>query len=162
MSAKRRLAAFVVAPLLLGASVYVFLRPSDAWFVRVLGETWLGAPLHHARAVTLPLRAYVPAIVLDVAPDLAWAFVVGAILAFVWHDRPGRAARVWFVIGLGSTLGFEIAQRFHVVPGTFDPLDLVAQALGYVAGFGAQSHFFARNHKRMALATTTIRPIANG
>lgn len=163
MSARRRIAAFVVAPLVLGASVYVFLRPAEAWFVRTLGETSLGAPLRHARAITTPLAAYVPSVVLDVAPDLAWAFVVGAILGLVWRDRPGTAARAWLAMGLLATLGFEIAQHFHMVPGTFDPRDLVAQALGYAGGLAAaQSHFLARNHKRMALATTTIKPSANG
>ena len=166
MSASRRIAAVVVAPLALGASVYVFLRPTEAWFVRALGETSLGTPLRHARAVTTPLAAYVPSIVLDVAPDLAWAFVVGALLGLVWRDHPRAsrtAARAWLVAGLLATLGFEVAQRFHVVPGTFDPRDLVAQALGYAGGLAAaHSHFFARNHKRMTLATTTIKPSANG
>ncbi len=161
MSARRRFAALVAAPLLLGAAVYVFLRPSEAWFVRVLGDSPLGAPIHRVRAVTVPIGAYVPSFVLDAAPDLAWAFVVGAFLALVWRERPGTSARAWFGAGLAATLGYEIAQRFHLVPGTFDPLDLVAQAIGYVSGWKlAQSHFFALNQTTMPMATQAISPSA--
>lgn len=161
MSRRRAASALVAAPLLLGASVYVLLRPTEAWFVRMLGDGVLGAPIHRVRAVTVPAGAYVPGFVLDAAPDLAWAFVVGAFLALVWRERTGAASHAWFVAGLAATLGYELAQRFHLVPGTFDPLDLVAQAIGYVSGWKlAQSHFFALNQATMPKATQTISPSA--
>ncbi|MBS2016640.1 MAG: hypothetical protein JST00_27400 [Deltaproteobacteria bacterium] len=135
MSPRRGLATLVAAPLALGAVTYLLLRPGEAWFVRLLGDGALGAPLHRLRAATVPIGARVPSVLLGVAPDLAWALAAGALLGLVWRDRRGAAARAWYALGLAAALGFEVAQRFHLVPGTFDPRDLVALTVGYVAGW---------------------------
>lgn len=124
-----RVARGVVAaavPTALGACFYVLLRAREAWFVaRVLSLPHFGAPLRAARMWTLAVAPRIPSLVDDVAPDFLWAFAVGGMLrAFV-------GTRAWFVIGLASVIGYEVAQGWHLVGGTFDPKDLAAQVLGF-------------------------------
>jgi hypothetical protein len=72
-------------------------------------------------------------VIVDVAPDFLWGFAVGAMLRAL---DPGRRANVvWGVVGAISVVGYEVAQAWHLAPGTFDWRDLVAQALGYALGW---------------------------
>jgi hypothetical protein len=114
----------------------VFLRAREASFVtRALHAPFAGAWLQSGRIAGLRLAALLPSAVLDVLPDLLWAFAAGAMLrAF----DPGRRANVvWAIVGAACVLGYEVAQAWHLVPGTFDWHDLVAEALGFGAGWAA-------------------------
>ena len=66
-------------------------------------------------------------------PDAAWAFALGSTLAFLWTAAARRARHVWLVAGAFLVLGYELAQRPHWVPGTFDVVDLLVSAAAYTA-----------------------------
>lgn len=121
--------ARVVAPLALGGAFYLALRAPDirlfAW-ARALG---LGGAVEILRAWAAPLRLHVPAFALGSLPDAAWAWAFGAALALVW----GRLS-AWTLAGAAATAALELGQAAHVVPGTFDPVDLAAMLAGYLAG----------------------------
>jgi hypothetical protein len=76
----------------------------------------------------------VPALVAGSLPDGAWAWAFGASLALVWHGKSWRERAPWLGAGAALALFAEVGQALHVVPGTFDVVDLVAIALGYVLG----------------------------
>ena len=71
-----RTLAGVGVPLVFGAVFYVLLRPTEAWLVEPLTR-W--SPIASVRPVTVAFGASLPSIVLDVAPDLAWAGALGAL-----------------------------------------------------------------------------------
>jgi hypothetical protein len=121
----------------IGAAFYLLFRPHEAHFVTWLGSVAgpIGSMLRATRSVTVPIGAHIPSLVLDAAPDLAWALSLGALLGIVWRNESRRVATAWFVAGAIGSIGYELAQRWHLVPGTFDPLDLAAQTVGYVAGW---------------------------
>jgi hypothetical protein len=124
--------------LTLGASVYLLLRPSEAWFVERVGAVpLLGSLLRAIRVFTVPLGEHVPPIFLGVVPDFAWAFALGSVLESAWRGEAGRARMAWWLVGLAATIGYEVGQRWSVIPGTFDPYDLVAQIAGYALGWRA-------------------------
>ena len=134
---RRRLVWTVAAPLVVGAAFYVLFRPHEAHFVSWLGSiaTPIGLAIRATRSVTVPIGTHIPSVVLDVAPDLAWAVALGSLLAIVWRKESRRVATYWFAAGALCSIGYELGQRWHLVPGTFDPLDLAAQTVGYVAGW---------------------------
>ena len=119
-------------PVALGACFYLFIRAREAWFVaRALSSPTFGPSLRSVRASTLASAGWIPSLVVDVAPDFLWAFAVGGMLRAL--DAGHR--RFWFATGFVCATGYEIAQGLHLVAGTFDPLDLVAQAVGFVVGW---------------------------
>lgn len=126
--------ARVVAPLALGAALYLLLREDDIALFRWV-EALGGGPLLGAmRGATHGLAAFVPRFVLGSFPDGAWAFAFGAAMALVWRAERGTlSARVWLALGFVVAVGIEAGQGLGVVPGVFDPLDLLAIALGYAA-----------------------------
>lgn len=130
ISAVRAVGAFVA--LAAGAAVYLA-RPGS-----VVMTSWLPGGLRASlRAALGGGLAVLPAWLRGVLPDLLWAGALGCVLALVWRGegaRQRRAARAWLAAGLALALGWELGQRFGVVPGTFDPLDLLASLVGYVAG----------------------------
>ncbi len=105
--------AYVAFPLLVGAAVYL---------VRGWG------------AALLPWRrVHLARVVLGTLPDAAWAFAIGACVCLLWRNgsRGGKAA--WVVMGCALAVGYEAAQGLRLVPGTFDPLDLVTSAAAFAA-----------------------------
>ena len=118
----------------LGGTFYLLCRAREVWFVsRALAMPAVGPSLRALRFTTLPLAAALPGIVVDVLPDALWAFAVGAMLRAL--DPGRRARRVWGVVGGIAVVSYEVAQHGHLVPGTFDWRDLLAQVLGFGGGW---------------------------
>ena len=79
-----------------------------------------------------PLRGSLPVIVRGVTSDFFWAAAFACTLASVMRGH--RERHYWSVAALIVALGLEVAQLHHAVPGTFDPADLVAIAIGWAGG----------------------------
>jgi hypothetical protein len=129
----QRVLLLVAAPLVLGALVYVAWRPTDVVLVG-----WLPAVIVHALRTTLG-SWHLPRVIVESAPDLAWAWAFGAALALVWRARPWRAKAPWVAVGLIVAASAEIGQLWGVPPGTFDVMDLAAIVVGYALGATAAS-----------------------
>ena len=124
----QRVLFHVLVPLLLGVVVYVAWRTTDAVLVG-----WLPMAAVHALRTTLG-ALHLPRVVVESAPDLAWAWAFGAALALIWRTRPWRVKAPWLAIGLAVAASAEIGQVWGVPPGTFDITDLVAIVVGYALG----------------------------
>jgi hypothetical protein len=131
-SVPTRLASHVAFPLVVGAVAYASWRATDvrlvAWMARLApgGLAMLrGAARSHARA---------PGLILGSLPDAAWAWAFGASLSLLWIGRPWREKAPWLGAGAMLAVLTELGQAAGLVPGTFDPCDLVAIALGFAGG----------------------------
>jgi hypothetical protein len=131
-SVPARLASHVALPLAIGTVAYAAWRSTDVrlvtWMAR-LAPGGLAIMRGAARA-----RSGAPALILGSLPDAAWAWAFGASLSLLWLGRPWREKAPW--LGAGALLAVltEVGQAAGLVPGTFDPSDLVAIALGFAAG----------------------------
>lgn len=130
-STARRALLLVLLPLVLGVLAYAAWRPPDVGIVGWLSRASPGA-VRTARGGGAALG--LPRVVVGVVPDLAWAFAFGACLALVWRGRAGAQRTAWLAAGFVVALACELGQAWELVPGTFDPLDLLAIAIGYAAG----------------------------
>lgn len=130
----RELALHAVAPVVLGAAIYLLWRsPALRVFgwVRAVG---LGEGLDALRAEVAGLP--VPDLVLYVLPDMLWTYALTAFMASVWAGRRGWGAAVWCSLGVVIGSGGEVLQAAGMLPGTFDWLDLVGcAAAGVLSGF---------------------------
>lgn len=116
----------VALPVAIGAGIYVLWRtqrlPVFDWL------TWAGfsGVVEWLRQVA-PAASALPDWVIFTLPDALWVYAVTACAALIWVDAPGTwARRFWLSGGLVMGAGSELGQAFGIVPGTFDPHDLVA------------------------------------
>jgi hypothetical protein len=125
-----RVLVHVVLPLAIGVLAYAAWRSKDvhvvAWMSRI-------AP-RGVDAMRGTGAARVPSAIIGSLPDAAWAWAFGAALALVWRGRPWREKAAWLAGGAVVALSAELGQALHLLPGTYDAVDLVAIAIGFVLG----------------------------
>ncbi len=79
------------------------------------------------------LRGALPDRVVGVLPDAAWAYALGACLALLWGSSKTWVARAWMLTAPVIAALWELGQRAGIVPGFFDPLDLVFSVVAALA-----------------------------
>jgi hypothetical protein len=98
---------------------------------------WAGAVMGSdaiARLRSVARSADLPAWVRFNLPDALWQLALCLVVFRIWRGARWSAARiVW--CGIASTLGvaIELAQRAHLIEGTYDPADVVASIAAVVA-----------------------------
>ena len=130
------IAVHVVLPLLIGGTIYLFLR-ADHLFMFLWAE-WLGLmpALESARTVTLPLRPMVPDWLLFSVPDGAWVYSFVAFFGRLWREGPVWAKVVWIGLGPAMAIGGELGQLIPgFVPGTYDWMDMFWYVVATVVSF---------------------------
>lgn len=101
--------------------------------------TYLGAP-------GLRLLPHPPGWLLGHTADALWAYAVGAFVTLLWREGPERPRRAWTLAAYATVVLAEVGQRFGWLPGTFDPIDLLATsaAFGFAVLVTSSSPFLAR------------------
>lgn len=125
--------ALVAGPLGLGCALYVVARPKGLVFWRWAESLGASPALDSVRAGLAPLCAGMPSWVSFTLPDALWVFALTAALARLWRDAPLRVRAAYLAVPLLLGPGAELLQLAGL-PGTFDPLDLAATLLAFVAG----------------------------
>jgi hypothetical protein len=124
----------VVLPVALGAAIYVLFRSPRLRVFDWLQAMGLGNAVPAARAWARPAGEHLPEWLLFSAPDGLWVYGLTACLALVWRGAPSPARRAWLCAGVALGAGGELGQLAGLVPGVFDPADLL---LCVVAGGAA-------------------------
>ena len=132
----------VAIPILIGAAIYTCWRSTTllvfAWY-KYLHIFDLVAKVRHA---TWPARHLAPAWILYSLPDGCWVYSFTAFLASLWKNSPyAYWVAFWCVLPSALAVGTEIGQAFHLVPGTFDVVDVLV----YIAAGLLAIHFTRRN-----------------
>lgn len=94
---------------------------------------WLfrGIPITHlAPVISLKNRHNILVnFILYSVPDGLWLYALLESLRCVWRANIFRNGSTWvFLVSIGA-IASEFAQYFHVIPGTFDILDIAAYLL---------------------------------
>lgn len=109
-----------------GALIYVLGRTETLLVFKWLSAIGLEHQVHASRLKLQPVMQSLPDFVLFSYPDGAWVFGFVCHMAWVWRNRPGREASLWTSVGPVLGLGGEVGQLVGLVPGTFDPSDIIA------------------------------------
>ena len=130
-SVKRQLlpaCLFILLPLLMGASLYLFFRPDTTWLLQSFARASL---LQSIREVTL--RVELPNVLLYHLPDALWAFALTAFLILMWGKSSGKGRWSWRVLPFILTCFYECAQAAGWISGTFDLFDILSQWIAVAA-----------------------------
>ena len=75
----------------------------------------------------------IPAWMIYILPDGLWMFSYCLIIGCIWDFR---ISRCWFMLTLFLFVAilFEFLQYVHVIPGTFDNMDIIAYVLAFFLG----------------------------
>ncbi len=113
-------ALHAVSALLLGTLMYLLFRP-DTHISRAFYSVWDIRPLAHGLQSVIPrpllsfLRYYLP--------DLAWTYALTFTLSSILKaTRFGL--RLSACLSALFALGLELCQKYGIMQGTFDPLDI--------------------------------------
>jgi hypothetical protein len=129
-----------VAPIALGASIYVLWRPTRLRIFAWLAQAGLGDAVMGARESAAELGQRLPDWVLYTLPDALWALALSAAMARIWRTQlRARGAWVWLAMGAVIGAGGEGLQWLGWLPGTADWADALASLVGAGLGLWAGS-----------------------
>jgi hypothetical protein len=94
----------------------------------VLIPVSVGCSLYSARL----LNIWLPSIVLYNLPDALWLYSFLSTIAFIWKSNR-RLGLAWQGGCTMLALASEFFQKAHLLPGTFDPADLLAYLIASAA-----------------------------
>lgn len=120
------LTANIILPLLLGAAVYFF-TSEDVIFVEMVSSLF-GKAIRNGCVVTY---SGVTRLVRYYMPDVIWAYALVFALYFSLGNNAARV-KIVFVIAVIFSSIMEVIQLFPVIPGTFDLIDILVEAIAEI------------------------------
>ncbi len=119
---KRRTYAILVSSMALatGLSIYLLYRPQGAFFVEQTG-----------------LQTYLPDLpgyVTGSLPDGLWMFSASVVVLLIWDFRVDLRSGLWLTFLLAIGFASEILQVNGIIPGVYDPVDMLCIGLGFALG----------------------------
>lgn len=140
---------YCALPILVGGLIYLAFRDDSLLMFRWAGWVGLDGLIEAGRGYSLPYRPFIPDWILFSVPDGVWVFASTAFFARLWHDGHWALRVVWIGMGPVLAIGGELGQHawLGLVPGTFDPADLLFYVVSAVAAL-----WFAQRAVRQAWA----------
>jgi len=123
-----------VIALVLGGSIYIFLRTSDFVFFRWIESIGFGPWLETARKHAFSDNSRLPVWIIYSLPSGLWAFAYAVIITSIWSRSRSWIRYVWMASIPILVLGFEILQYAGILPGTFCMQDLALGIIGLILG----------------------------
>jgi hypothetical protein len=116
----------VLLPLFLGGVVYILWRDPNLLMFRWFGAAGLGPAIDWLRVGTASAQTALPHWFVYSLPDGLWVYALTALMIFVWSGVRSIPLKIfWLSLGLLIGAGSELAQLAGILPGAFDPIDLV-------------------------------------
>lgn len=116
----------VALPVIVGAAIYLLFRTRTLLAYQWVTAAGAGAWLEVARDHAMPFRAVLSGPILYTVPDAMWVYGLTACMRLIWSRNASGARWVWVSLGVVLGAGGELGQALGIVPGTFDPADLIA------------------------------------
>lgn len=120
--------------IILGGSIYLFLRPEEVLFLQWARSTGLDAMVSMLRPANSYMFSSLPTWTLYSLPGALWAFAYALIITRLWAGKRHWIRYVWLSTIPLLVLGFELLQYPGILPGTFSITDLITSLLGSAAG----------------------------
>lgn len=118
-----------LVPMLVGAGIYFSYRPLHLpmfdW-ARTIGVLDALLQLRSWTQAHLALNGWV----VGSLPDGIWVFSATAVLVLIWTGYNSWVSTAIVLLPFCLSIVAEIGQCFRLVPGMFDPLDILASCVG--------------------------------
>lgn len=126
---------FVLAPITVGTSIYLLWRPLSLRVFTWADYVGLTGLIVSARSQLARNPVQIPDFLVYSLPTGLWSFSFIYCVTVIWSGSL-RQGRIYFGIAISMIFGAELLQLLYL-DGVFDPMDMWANSLGVVAGFGA-------------------------
>lgn len=100
--------------------------------------------------IPLPRHNWLASVILYNLPDGLWLYALLTGLRLVWKEHLFSRGLAWLMAVICGSVGSEIAQHFHLIPGTFDLLDIGAY-LVFSLLFILRYRVFITHHKPLSV-----------
>ena len=123
----------VLLPIVVAADIYTLWGSRSLFFFRWYDDVGLGSVIALLRRAAHPFKPFLPSFVVFSLPAALWLYAATAVCLILWARRKAKIKWFWIALPLALAAGSEIGQRFHIVPGTFDVIDLLAYVTAAIA-----------------------------
>ena len=142
----------ILQPFLFGSAIYLLWRSKTILLFSWLRFVGLYAPVAALRAQCAGVKHLIPGVILYSVPDGLWLYSFTALMGLIWFNEPRRSIRAfWIVLPVLLAVGSEFAQRFRLIPGTFDWWDVVSYIAAWVPAVVSIHVFLSRTAERTPL-----------
>lgn len=121
-----------LVPILVGGMIYLGWRNDSLYMFHWLRHAGLNQSISSFRVTLDPIRRYLPPFVLYSLPDAAWVYSCSFLMIWLWKDSSTARLCLWGSIGAILGVGGELGQLCGIIPGTYDPADLIGCTLAVV------------------------------
>jgi len=125
---------FSALALLLGGSIYIFLRPSEHVFDRWIAAIGLDNWFDPARQGALTPALHLPQWIVFPLPNGFWAFAYALIITSIWSGSKSWFRYLWMASIPLLVLGFEALHYTGIIRGTFCIQDIAMDVAGLTLG----------------------------
>lgn len=123
----------IVAPVVVGGAIYVLWRSHSLLVFSWLRLARLTTTVAYLRSAAASVRRHLPIFVVSSLPDAIWTYAFTCAMRRIWVDQPfSLKSSIWQAIPLILSVGSEFGQLLHIVPGTFDWVDVAGCMLAGV------------------------------
>jgi hypothetical protein len=116
----------VLLPLVAGGLVYICWRDPNLLMFKWFGALGLEPSIESLRIATSAAQTAVPHWLIYSLPDGLWVYALTALMVLLWRGTDTLPVKMfWLSMGLLLGAGSELGQLAGVLPGAFDPIDLL-------------------------------------
>ena len=132
---KKQLIFGHIISLLIGGLIYVLFRTYTLKMFDWYENIGLGQLINGLRKSTVLFADKIPEWILFSLPDGLWIFSYVCLMLFIWRNLVSIRNVFWILIIPVLAISSEIGQLIGIVPGVFDPADLLLYTLGMTLPF---------------------------
>lgn len=116
--------------LLLGALIYILLRPSEAIFVEWICEIGFEKQLVQLQGTANLQQLSIPNWIIYSLPNGLWAFAYSLLIISIWAENISLIKYFWLTSIPVLILGYELLQLTPIISGTFCVQDIITGIVG--------------------------------
>ena len=121
-------------PMIIGTFIYIIFREENLLMFSWFDSLGLYSLVDYLR---LNFSKYnIPNFILYSYPDGVWIYSFVSLMIVIWDRAKSNMRFFWFAIAPILGISAEIYQYFNILPGTYDPLDLIFCIIGSFLPFG--------------------------
>ncbi len=121
---KNRIAVVLLSILCLldGTLIYSIARAPNLYLNQLVHRIFSDELI--SRLQSIFQNVHLPGWLIYSLPDALWMLALTLLILLVWNFRLNRISILWMCIAIISGVLIECLQAFHLIRGTFDPVDL--------------------------------------
>ncbi len=117
--------------LTLGGCIYLFFRSDTLLMFDWVEKLLPSKSLEAIRTYTLPINKDLPGWVIYSLPDGLWISSYVFLMFSIWGESLSAKSIIWLLLIPIAAMLSEFGQLIDIIPGTFDPLDLICYMIGF-------------------------------